>query len=76
MRGFPSNWKSCGQRRRKTMANDNAGKATAKRDLEERLPSIRALIDRSMNDPKPNIPAEEVFDRLKKMHKKNLKTAP
>ena len=42
---------------------------------EERLASIRARIDRSMNDPKPSSPAEEVFDRLKKMHAKNLKAA-
>ena len=42
---------------------------------DERLASIRARIDRSMNDPKPSIPAEEVFDRLKKMHAKNLKAA-
>jgi hypothetical protein len=28
-----------------------------------------------MNDPKPSIPAEEVFGRLKKMHEKNLKAA-
>ncbi len=42
---------------------------------EERLASIRARIDRSMNDPKPSIPAEEVFDRLKRMHARNLKAA-
>ena len=42
---------------------------------EERLASLRARIDRSMNDPRPGIPAEEVFDRLKKMHEKNLKAA-
>ena len=40
---------------------------------EARLASIRARIDRSMNDPRPSIPAEEVFDRLRKMHAKNLK---
>ena len=40
---------------------------------EERLASLRARIDRSMNDPKLSIPAEEVFNRLKKMHEKNLK---
>jgi antitoxin ParD1/3/4 len=42
---------------------------------EERLASIRARIDRSMNDPRPSIPAEDVFDRLRKMHAKNLKAA-
>ena len=40
---------------------------------EARLASIRARIDRSMNDPRPSIPAEEVFDRLRQMHAKNLK---
>jgi len=43
---------------------------------EERLASIRVRIERSIDDPKPSIPAEEVFDRLKKMHEKNLKVAP
>lgn len=42
---------------------------------EERLASLRARIDRSMNDPQPSAPAEEVFDRLRKMHEKNLKAA-
>jgi hypothetical protein len=39
----------------------------------ERLTSLRARIDRSMNDPRPSVPAEEVFDCLRKMHEKNLK---
>ena len=46
-----------------------------KREAEhqERLASIRARIQKSLDDPKPSIPAEEVFDRLKKMHEQNLK---
>ena len=42
---------------------------------EERLASIRARIQKSVDDPRPSIPAEEVFDRLKKMHEQNLKAA-
>ena len=39
------------------------------------LALIRARIQKSIDDPRPSIPAEEVFDRLKKMHEQNLKTA-
>ena len=42
---------------------------------EELLASIRARIQKSIDDPRPSIPAEEVFDRLKKMHEQNLKAA-
>lgn len=42
---------------------------------QERLASIRARIQRSIDDPRPSIPAEEVFDRLKKMHQRDLKAA-
>ena len=42
---------------------------------QERLTSIRARIQKSIDDPRPSIPAEEVFDRLKKMHEQNLKAA-
>jgi antitoxin ParD1/3/4 len=40
---------------------------------EERLVSIRARIQKSIDDPRPSIPAEDVFDRLTKMHERNLK---
>jgi antitoxin ParD1/3/4 len=40
---------------------------------EERLASIRARIQKSIDDPRPSIPAEDVFDRLTKMHERNLK---
>ena len=42
---------------------------------EELLASIRARIQKSIDDPRPSIPAEEVFERLKKMHEQNLKAA-
>ena len=42
---------------------------------EEHLASIRARIQKSIDDPRPSIPAEEVFDRLRKMHERNLKAA-
>ena len=40
---------------------------------DARLASIRARIQRSIDDPRPSIPAEDVFDRLRKMHEENLK---
>ena len=40
---------------------------------DERLASIRARIQKSIDDPRPSIPAEEVFDSLRKMHEQNLK---
>ena len=42
---------------------------------EERLASIRARIQKSIDDPRPSLPAGEVFDRLKKMHEQNSKVA-
>lgn len=39
----------------------------------ERLAAIRARIQKSIDDPRPSIPAEDVFDRLKEMHELNLK---
>ncbi len=44
-------------------------------EYQERIASIRARIQRSIDDPRPSIPAEEVFDRLKKMHQRDLKAA-
>ena len=41
----------------------------------ERLASIRTRIQKSLDDPRPSIPAEEVFERLKEMHEQNLKAA-
>ena len=42
---------------------------------QERLASIRARIQKSLDDPRPSVPAEEVFDRLKEMHQRNLKAS-
>lgn len=41
----------------------------------ERLASIRARIQKSLDDPRPSIPAEDVFDRLKKMREQAMKAA-
>ena len=40
---------------------------------DARLAFIRARIQQSIDDPRPSIPAEDVFDRLRKMHEQNLK---
>ncbi|MEO6608197.1 MAG: type II toxin-antitoxin system ParD family antitoxin [Aestuariivirga sp.] len=42
---------------------------------QERLAVIRARIQQSIDDPRPNIPAQDVFDNLKKVHEKKLKAA-
>jgi antitoxin ParD1/3/4 len=42
---------------------------------EERIASIRARIQKSLDDPRPSVPAEEVFDRLRLKHQRNLKVA-
>jgi antitoxin ParD1/3/4 len=42
---------------------------------EERIASIRGRIQQSLDDPRPSIPAEEVFDRLRLKHQRNLKAA-
>ena len=42
---------------------------------QERLASVRARIQKSLDDPRPSVPAEEVFDRLKEMHQRNLKAS-
>ena len=35
---------------------------------EERLASIRARVQKSIDDPRSSIPAKDVFDRLRAMH--------
>ena len=40
---------------------------------EERIASIRARIQKSIDDPRPNIPIDDVFARLKYMHEQRLK---
>jgi antitoxin ParD1/3/4 len=42
---------------------------------QERLASIRARIQKSIDDPRRSVPAEEVFNRLNEMHLQNLKAA-
>ena len=40
---------------------------------EERVASLRARIQKSVNDPRPSIAADDVFARLKKHHQQNVK---
>jgi antitoxin ParD1/3/4 len=43
-------------------------------EREQRLMRIRADIEEAMNDPRPSIPAEQVFDDLRALHRETLKT--
>ena len=42
---------------------------------EERLASIRTRIQQSLDDPRPSIPAKDVFDNLRKLHEQKSKAA-
>ena len=42
---------------------------------QARVAEIRARIQQSLDDPRPSIPAEDVFENLKKMHAQKLKAA-
>ena len=42
-------------------------------EYEERVSSLRARVQKSMDDPRPSVPAGDVFARLKAMHEQNLK---
>ena len=42
-------------------------------EYEERVSSLRARVQKSMDDPRPSVPADDVFARLKAMHEQNLK---
>ena len=39
-------------------------------EREQHLASIRARIAEAINDPRPSIPAERVFDEIRKVHRK------
>ena len=43
-------------------------------DRDQRLARIRQDIEEAINDPRPSIPAEEVFARLRRAHKKTVST--
>jgi antitoxin ParD1/3/4 len=45
------------------------------REDEVILEGLRKRIDESLNDPRPNIPAREVFARLRKYHARKAKAA-
>ena len=40
---------------------------------EERVASLRARIQKSVDDPRPSVAADVVFARLKKHHEQNVK---
>ncbi len=44
-----------------------------RREDTERLAAIRARIRRSLDDPRPDVPLEEAFERIEKLHKKTMK---
>jgi hypothetical protein len=46
-----------------------------KRDLKDQsaIDHLRRLIDESLNDPRPALPAREVFRRLRRYHARMLK---
>ena len=43
-------------------------------DRDRRLAKIRQDIEEAINDPRPSIPAEEVFARLRQANKKTVRT--
>ncbi len=43
------------------------------RERDERLAGIRARVDRSLADPRPSRPINEVFDRLEQRHAERAK---
>lgn len=40
----------------------------------ERLAAIRARVRRSLNDPRPDVPLGEAFERIEKLHATTLKS--
>jgi antitoxin ParD1/3/4 len=43
---------------------------------QQRIAEIRARIKSSMDDPRPSLPAEEVFERLRSYHESRKVTEP
>ena len=41
-------------------------------ELAERLASVRDRINQSLNDPRPSVPADDVFARLERKHTARL----
>lgn len=48
-----------------------------KRDLKDQsaIDRLRQLVDESLADPRPSLPAREVFRRLRRYHERQLKAA-
>ena len=42
----------------------------------ERLAELKREINEAFDDPRPSIPAEEVFDRLRRKHEERMKARP
>lgn len=45
------------------------------REHDERIADIRARIQRSLADPTPSAPMDEVFDRIERLHAERVKAA-
>ena len=45
------------------------------REQDERLADIKARIQRSLSDPRPSAPMDEVFDRIERLHAERVKTS-
>jgi antitoxin ParD1/3/4 len=50
-----------------------AGLRALDREEKARLEYMRAKVKESLDDPRPSVPAEEVFARLRARHEKRLK---
>lgn len=45
----------------------------AEAEHEERIAAIRARVRASVDDPRPSVPLEEAFERLRALHEDRLK---
>jgi antitoxin ParD1/3/4 len=50
-----------------------AGLRALEREQKARLEYMRAKVKESLDDPRPSVPAEEVFERLRARHEARLK---
>jgi antitoxin ParD1/3/4 len=44
-----------------------------RREHAERIAAIRARIRRSLEDPRPDVPIDEAFERIEKLHAETMK---
>jgi antitoxin ParD1/3/4 len=45
------------------------------REHDDQVAAIKARIQRSLADPRPSAPVEEVFDRLERLHTERIKAS-